>query len=175
MNEEINRELSEWGSSLAGHKVAVPFAVPEGYFGHPADMAVEIMGTHTAEAVIPASQQPYSVPKGYFDALPGKVLQRADSDKQRGGTFSFVQLRWAAAAIVLLVAGVGIWAALNKGVAAPATTLLADVGDRDIKEYLVQSGTVAEMDMNTAIAAEKVNVDARDIIIYLDETGWELN
>ncbi len=175
MNEEINKELSEWGSSLAGHKVAVPYAVPEGYFGHAAAMAVEIMGEHTADAVIPASQQPYSVPAGYFDALPGKVLQRAGSNKRKGGAFSFVQLRWAAAAIVLLMAGAGIWAALNNNNVATATTFLADVGDKEIREYLAESGSGVAMNMSAAVAVEQVNVDARDIISYLDETGWELN
>lgn len=175
MNEEINKELSELGSSLAGNKVAVPFAVPEGYFDMAPEKAAEIMGTHTAEAVIPASQHPYSVPEGYFDALPGKVLQKVGSHKRRGGTFSFAQLRWAAAAILLLIAGAGIWAALSNNTAGPANTLLADVGDRDIQEYLVQSGAEAEVEMGNAVAAEQVNVDARDIITYLDETGWELN
>lgn len=175
MNEEINNELSEMGSSLAGHRVAMPYTAPAAYFGHTADMAEGIMAAHAGEAVIPASVQPYSVPVGYFDALPGKVLQRASGNERRGGIFSFAQLRWAAAAVVLLMVGAGIWASLNNEVPAPANILLADVADREIQEYLVLSGIGAETEMRAAVTAQEVNVDPRDIITYLDETGWVMN
>ncbi len=50
--------------------------------------------------------------------------------------------------------------------------LLASVGDKDIQQYLVYDYAGVGKPMNNDLL-EKVELDSKEIISYLDETGWD--
>jgi hypothetical protein len=46
---------------------------------------------------------PYTVPEGYFEALPDKIMHRKNTPRSKS------YLPWAAAVAALLVVGMGLW------------------------------------------------------------------
>lgn len=166
MNEAVKTELEQMGSTLAGMPGDMPYAVPEGYF---AAMDERLMN-ETTEPAIPETSLPYAVPAGYFDTLPEAVTAKA-MKVANAGALHFGRLRMAAAAVVLLMAGVGAWMVLTQNSTTP-DRLLAMVNERDIREYLAIPDAVSG---NAEAYVQQAKVEADDIVTYLDETGWELN
>jgi hypothetical protein len=77
----------------------------------------------------------------------------------------------AAAAVVLLMAGIGAWMVLQQNTTTP-DRLLARVNEREIREYLAVPDA---MPGKAEAYVQRAKVDANEIESYLDETGWELN
>lgn len=166
MNEAVKTELEQMGSTLAGMPGDMPYAVPEGYF---AVMEERIMNV-TIEPALSETSLPYEVPAGYFDTLPDVITMKATKATNRG-TLQLGWLRMAAAAVVLLMVGVGAWMVLTQNSTTP-DRLLAMVNERDIREYLAIPDAVSG---NAEAYVQQAKVEADDIVTYLDETGWELN
>jgi hypothetical protein len=166
MKEAVKTELEQMGSTLAGMPKGMPHAVPEGYF---AAMEERVMNV-AIEPALPETALPYAAPAVYFDTLPEAITAKAMKETN-GGAVYFGRLRMAAAAVVLLMAGVGAWMVLQQNNTTP-DRLLARVNEREIREYLVVPDA---MPGNAEAYVQRAKVDANEIESYLDETGWELN
>ena len=159
-------EAHVWGKIM-------PFDVPQGYFETVAtDMALIAMGDGIAAAM--PKDMPLTVPIGYFDALPAKMLQTAkatESPKQQ--ELSFRNIRWAAAAMVILSIGVAAYDFSGQQQNAP-DNILASVSSNDIHDYVQQS---YRLDVDRIMSNTDINsmqVDNKEIVQYLNETGWDI-
>jgi hypothetical protein len=166
MKEAVKTELEQMGSTLMGMPKGMPHAVPEGYF---AAMEERVMNV-AIEPALPESALPYAAPAGYFDTLTEAITAKA-MKTTNGGAVHFGRLRMAAAAVVLLMAGVGAWMVLQQNTTTP-DRLLARVNEREIRDYLVVPDA---MPGKAEAYVQRAKVDANEIESYLDETGWELN
>ncbi len=178
MKEEIKYELSELGSSLAGQRVVMPYSAPDGYFdGLSGRLNSCIADEFEQDNGLGLSKElPYRAPEGYFDALPGRILEKAGRSKQRGFAITFRQLRWAAAAVLVVAIGLGAVNLMQEGNATMTKDgLLANVGDKEIREYLVSIYHAPAKGATGSAYLEGIDVDTRDIVAYLDETGWNLD
>lgn len=171
--QEINKELKELGSSLADEHVHMPFEVPQGYFAAAERTIVAKAMQEEAESSLPVATNPYAAPKGYFDSLPSRIEERLPQTKKRGILISFRQVRWAAAAVLLLMIGVGGYSVYRTPGAANTGSwgMLASVADGDIQEYLGPNYLAEAQSNNTTV--ERMDVPTADIVDYLDETGWD--
>lgn len=173
MQDEINNELRELGSGLADGNRGMPHGIPAGYFDalskKMADMAME----SDAEARLPRVDMPYKAPIGYFEALPGRMLELVGAKTKKGILISFGQIRWAAAAMLFIMVGIGTYRVFYAN-ERPVyqNELLASVDDGDIQEYLGEAGHV-HAGQQESIAMDKMEVTQADIVGYLDETGWD--
>ncbi len=155
-----------WGRTM-------PFEVPQGYFETAAtDMAMMAMGENIAAAL--PKGIPLIVPTGYFDALPAKMLHAAKATElPKQQKLSFRNIRWAAAAMVILSIGIGAYEFSNQQQNAP-DNILASVSNNDIHDYLQQS---YRLDVDRIISNTDINnmqVDNKEIVQYLNETGWDI-
>jgi hypothetical protein len=156
-------------------------SVPQGYFENLAD---NILSAVKAESImgISSKKMPFNVPAGYFEALPAQMLHIA---KRAGGMKkettriplvrhnSFRQIRWAAAAVLLICIGFGGYETFY---IQPDNTekMLASVPNNEIQDYLQHTYV---FDVNRVVSNEDINnieVDNKDIIQYLNETGWDM-
>ena len=169
-NEEA---LPVWGK-------APSFSTPEGYFE---GLTANIMNTIKAEhsPAFTTREMPYSVPAGYFETFPARALQaakKATPVKKHAtqiplGRNSIRQIRWAAAAVLLICIGFGGYETFT---IQPDTTekMLSSVPNNDIQDYLHSTYT---LDVPRIINNDDINtlgVDNKDIIQYLNETGWDM-
>lgn len=166
MKEGVKTELEQMGSTLAGMPKGMPHAVPEGYFVAMEERAMNV----TNEPALPETGLPYAVPAGYFDTLSEAITAKAMKATNAGAVY-FGWLRMAAAAVVLLMAGIGAWMVLQQNATTP-DRLLARVNEREIREYLAMPDA---MPGNAEAYVQQAKVEVDDIVTYLDETGWELN
>ncbi len=107
MKEDINDELNILNSSLAGSRIGMPYNVPEGYF---LGLAHKVLQTDEADGSnsLPIhTAMPYQVPPNYFDGLSSQVIEKAAPQKKKGLLLSFTTIRWAAAAMLLVMVGAG--------------------------------------------------------------------
>jgi hypothetical protein len=155
-----------WGRTM-------PFEVPQGYFETAAtDMAMMAMGENIAAAL--PKGIPLTAPAGYFDALPAKMLHAAKATElPKQQKLSFRNIRWAAAAMVILSIGIGAYEFSNQQQNAP-DNILASVSNNDIHDYLQQS---YRLDVDRIMSNTDINnmqVDNKEIVQYLNETGWDI-
>ncbi len=174
MKEEINDELNTLNSRLTGIKVGMPYSVPQEYFS---DLAQNVM--HKAEAngsnSLPIHKDmPYKVPSLYFDGLAKEVTSKV-APKKNARLLSFTAIRWAAAAMLLMMIGAAIIVSLqrqNAGLHNADVAII--VADRDIEAYFADNN---RPDLNTlpdiTYLSSTTEVDPKDIIYYLDQTGWD--
>ena len=158
---------------------AMPHSVPEGYFDA---LAGNIMSAVNAEHLSVSSKaMPYSVPAGYFEALPGQVLhaaRAAEPEHKKAKQIPlkpnrFTQIRWTAAAVLLICIGFGTYQTVFNQAASPEI-MLATVPDNEIQDYLQHTYI---LDVNRVMdggAVTNIEVENKDIIQYLNETGWDL-
>ncbi|GAA4467114.1 hypothetical protein GCM10023093_22400 [Nemorincola caseinilytica] len=172
MQDEIRNELNELGSTLGSKGREMPMQAPEGYFEGLAERMTR-MAADTEDLRMARIDMPYKVPAGYFDTLPGKVMERTGVVQKKGILISFRQLRWAAAAVLFIMAGIGGYQ-MFYGNEAPRyeQEILANVEDGDIQEYLADAGG-AKPDAGKGTSIDKMDIAPADIIVYLDETGWD--
>lgn len=133
---------------LSGLQRRMPFAVPPNYF--------ETLPEELLEAAIGASlprlEPVFSAPPaGYFEALPASILaaaKAADAPRvlplpapaRRTQTIALPALRWAAAAVLVLGIGLGLYRA-NTPATVPVTTqrALASLPKQDLQAYVLQN------------------------------------
>lgn len=172
MREEINTELRELGSSLADKHILTPFTVPQGYFAAAEQTIVNRALDDVPEIQLPAIGTPYDAPPQYFDNLPGRIQQRLPKTPKKGLLITFRQVRWAAAAMLFIMVGVGGYNMFYNQ-ASPRERygyeILSSVPDGDIQDYLGDT-YLAEAKDNTI---DKMDIPSSDIVDFLDETGWD--
>jgi hypothetical protein len=177
--KELNQSapISAWGKSL-------PYKVPVNYFE---GLTGAIVAAAKAEEGLssPATKEtPYKVPSGYFESLPEHMLRLAKAAEPAKKETKIIPLRrsyylrtikWAAAAV--FVAGIGLGSLrmyLNNGQIKNPDQILASVSGNEIKDYLQHTYRV---DIDKVVENSDISnigeIDSKDIIQYLDETGWD--
>lgn len=173
---EINtpEEIPQWGKML-------PYAVPNDYFNK---LTSNIVAAAIAEdpALGLSKDTPLKAPAGYFETLPAQILSAAKaSDVPKKETkviplnrIIFRQLRWAAAAVLLLSLGFGSYQMFFRSQPDSTESMLASVPNNDIHDYLQH--IYNRVDLDRIVSSADINnlqLDNKDIVQYLDETGWE--
>ena len=194
---DITEELNSMGSQLAGMSRAMPYTLPGGYFEQFANNTTRLINDiNTADdALVWGKTMPFEVPQGYFEtaatdmalmamgegiatalpkALPAKMLHAAKATEiPKQQKLSFRNIRWAAAAMVILSIGFGAYQFSNEQQNAP-DNILASVSNNDIHDYLQQS---YRLDVDRIMSNTDINsmqVDNKEIVQYLNETGWDI-
>lgn len=157
------------GSALTGINKAMPFDVPQNYFGQlPQSIMTQIAGQTKAT--------PLEVPENYFTSFPARALQAAkavETHENRiipASWFVFKHIRLAAAAVLLICIGLGAYTTVfNTDYRSSHEILLSSVAKTEIEAYLDASEKGEPEDIGVA----NLPFDRKDIVVYLNETGWE--
>ena len=191
MNKDtgIPDELKSMGSPLAGMSRAMPYKVPKGYFEQFDKELLSTISEINSEAAIwnNARSMPFgNTPQGYFDELPGKLLQMAKAEtavrpgetnivlKPRKRLIALGSIRWAAAAMLVMALGIGSYTFLFRHNETGTDKLLSSVPNNELHEYLQNT---CRIDVDRVVnnnTLTKMKLDNKDIISYLDETGWDV-
>lgn len=176
MNEHnnIQEELRELDSPLADMPRAMPYSTPDGYF---AQFAANIHSIASQHIDLSDNQiaMPYEVPAGYFGQLPGQVLaavyKEEIADKKRVAFAPRIQ--WATAAVLALIISFGGYISFSSHRYSRSEQMLSAVPASAINDYMgTRYGLDAAKVVNEHIF-EHMQVENKDIIAYLNETGWE--
>ena len=154
-----------WGKTL-------PYAIPDGYF----EMLPDELVARVTTGYLP-KESPYSIPTGYFEALPAQMLQAAKGTETKvipvkRRTLSS-PVKWLAAAILVLGLGLGAYRVFNMQNASGTEKILSSVPNNEIHDYLQRA---LRVDIDRIVKTNPINnmnVDNKDIIQYLNETGWD--
>jgi hypothetical protein len=82
-------------------------------------------------------------------------------------------IRWAAAAVMLICIGLGSYETIFNGRQPSHEQMLSSISYNDIHDYLQHT---YRMDVDRVVSnndISKLNVDSKDIVEYLNETGWD--
>lgn len=180
--QDILSELRSMNSPLAGFSRNMPFDVPVGYFDNLPAQALQMAN----KEILPAgTTMPHIVHPGYFDTLPEQLLATIRQQEQNKKTEKPVRrislwrnVRWAAAAILILAIGAGSYRVFT-----PQTTAveqqLQSISDEAIMSYVEDNIYAFETEtiinyVNTAdMNAASMQINKNDIENYLQETGWQ--
>lgn len=174
MKEEINNELKILNSSLAGSKVGIPYNIPDGYFLGLAHKVLKADETDDTNSLPPLKAMPYQVPPKYFDEIVNQVINKAAPQKRKGLLLSFGTIRWAAAAMLLLMVGAAVIVSMNRqsnGMYNAESAVV--VADKDIEVYFADNNRPDATLLPDISYHSHKDIQAKDIISYLDETGWD--
>lgn len=160
---------------------AMPYEVPIGYFDTLPDMVAALVHEEHEAVGLPKAN-PFAMPAGYFDALPQQMLQaakQADAPKTKTiplGNRVWKNLRWAAAAILLMGIGFGSYKMLQPADAPLSTEQqLAQLPAGTISDYVQQNIDDFDTDLIASnIANMEVSVSQlsdEEITQYLEDTG----
>jgi hypothetical protein len=156
-----------------GWDKAMPYAVPQGYFEALAnEITVKAARANLSKGV------PLDVPVGYFETFPQQMLQAAKASEPKLIPLKrrslLLSIKWAAAAILVIGIGLGSYRAFfNSGDLNSTEHMLSSVPSTEIQDYLQHNYRV---DVDRLVANNSVNnmnLDNKDIIQYLNETGWD--
>jgi hypothetical protein len=174
MNNDIADELNAMGSSLADAHQKLPFSVPDGYFANFQDL---ISDKVIENGAVPLKPLPYQVSPAYFATLPSLVLQNA---KKHEGTQTkrpklialnpLKSIKPAIAATLMTIVCIGSYLMFL----APQyrqQTLLTDIAPAAIDEYLMPLEPTNAITSNNEL--QQLRLNNNDIILYLNETGWD--
>jgi len=162
--------VPDWGKTM-------PFTIPENYFNELPD---EIRA-NGAVSEMPKTT-PFSVPRGYFAGLPSQMLQAAKAANVASEqpkviplkrTNIFRSFHWAAAAVLFLTIGFGAYETFFTKPQSDPENMLSSVPGNDIEDYVER---IYRIDGNRIASNSEINniqLDNKDIIEYLDETGWD--
>ncbi len=161
---------------------ALPYSVPNGYFEK---LTGDIVSMAVASDGVPAlSLDPsYSdVPPGYFEALPARILQLVKTHDKNVKKYPKLipfkrrktnnPIRWAAAAVMVICVGLGSYEAIYSGRQPSHEKMLSSVTYGDLHEYLQHTYRL-DVDKVVTNDINNLQVDPKDIIRYLNETGWD--
>ena len=165
---------------LTAWSKATSFSTPEGYFEGLTDNIVSAVKTEQIRS-LSFESMPYSVPAGFFENLPGKMLQAAkkahpfkkETARIPLGRNAFSQIRWAAAAVLLVCIGLGGYFTFYTQ-HDNTENMLASVPSNDIRDYVQHSYILDVNKMGNNEEVNNIEVDNKDIIQYLNETGWDV-
>lgn len=185
LGNEINARLAamEGPEPMLLLPKSMPHHVPDGYF----DGLAGNMYMLVQEPVLNMGRNtPNEVPAGYFDALPELILQKAKAAEtgKATRTVSFggviwKNVRWAAAAVLLMGVSLGIYKYNGSQKTYNAQQALAGLSRDSINMYVQQN--IDDYDMETITAAMNPadlktatgKLTEEEIKNYLDETGWD--
>jgi hypothetical protein len=166
--------VRQWGKAL-------PYSVPQGYFE---DLAGQVLAKTLSKDVMPGlpAGLPFTAPLGYFETLPQQLLQAAKQSEPAvkrtvkkiplGGSYTIRSVRWAAAAILILFVGLGGVYYFNQP-ASESEKILASVPRNEIQDYLQHTYRI-DMERVDNNDISSLHVDSKEIIQYLNETGWDV-
>lgn len=186
---DIQKELESMGSHLAGMSREMPYSVPEGYFDNLGENIAAAIKENTKEGLnLNASKaMPYGeVPTGYFDQLPARMLEVAKSaqarqpqvmaltPKTQHKQVTLRRVNWAVAAVLLITIGMGAYTYLFRQGEAIPDKLISSVSNNELHEYLQNT---CRIDVDRVVNSSSIldlHLESKDIINYLDETGWDV-
>lgn len=108
-------------------------------------------------------KQPFEAPEGYFDNLSDRIMDRIAKEEQTKHVFMQPWMKYAVAASVALLALV-LWVVNAPADEVSAETLLAEVSEEAILDYLADSG------VTTDDILEVTSFDEIDVEIIQEET-----
>ena len=169
--KNIINDLAE-ADVTPGWTKTLPYAVPQGYFEALPDEIV-------AKATMPVLPKavPYNIPAGYFESLPQQMLRAAKAADAKVIPLKryniLKSVKWAAAAILVLSIGLGSYRAIFMQQISGTESMLSSVTNNEIQDYLQYNYRVDIDKIDNNNPVNNMNVDNKDIIQYLNETGWE--
>lgn len=170
--DEINNELRRMDSPLADMSRTMPYEVPVGYFDSfmqgvemlkagkqmPYDIPkgyFESLAGNVLFEVKKSNDYAMEVPVGYFENLPAEILAKVKQADKKPKTISigvtvWKNVRFAAAAILLLGVGLGLYhmGFTNRGY--NVENELAMISQDELHEYVQQHIDEYEMEMITS-------------------------
>ena len=180
MNKDnfIQEELIEMGSPLADMPKGLPYSLPDGYFlEFPAKLAESL--NEDVFSGISRPEKLYTVPKQYFEGLPAQLLQsaKAASPVKRpvSAPIRFVPaagMKLAIAATLALMISFGGYLIFSANTSGRPERILASIPGNVISEYMQHTYGVDDNNKSN-LNITNLNVDNKDIVSYLNETGWE--
>jgi len=166
-------KVPEWGRTM-------PYTIPNGYFN-------QLTGKIVAKAIADGDateltkNTPFKVPAGYFETLPAQMLAAAKAAEPvtkktrviplKSYTI-FREVKWAAAAVFVLGICFGSYRIFNSR-QANAEKMLASVSSNDIQDYVQHNYRLDADRIVTNKDISNLKLDNKDIIQYLNETGWD--
>lgn len=189
----IRKQMSYETDPVMNLPKQTPFAAPEGYFdSFPSEMLR--MAQAADDQGFPAMKMPMEAPTGYFEQLPGQILaavkQKTNPTPANTPTkviplkrvLSRRPLRYAAAAMLVIAAGLGLYRLTMTHPEPVMKQQLAQIPEEDLRSYVLYHIDEFETEdllpavQLTSIDKESLNPASRlsdeNIIQYLDETGW---
>jgi len=127
------------------------------------------------------AEVPFDVPQGYFETLPAQLLAAAKANETAKParktiplkrTYAIGSIRWAAAAILLIFIGSGGFFFLRQP-SSETDKILASVPQNELQDYFQHT---YRMDVDQVFSNDinNLQVDTKEIVEYLDETGWDV-
>ena len=174
---DLARNIDMDTVSLQGVSKEMPYHVPSEYFINFETELAALLGDETSKQV--KTQMPaMKMPEGYFKTLPDTVLGLAKQKEKRVFLFPALQYkvvsRIAAAAVLVLGLGFGMFRIMDRNQPTDATNILSNASHTELTEFAQQY--YADAGQDVAINAQDLNAlkfDNNDIIQYLNETGWD--
>lgn len=177
---EIIQELNELGSPLAAMPRTMPYSVPDGYFDQ---LPGDIWGGIADEQLmleLDGNDMPLQAPEGYFDSLPLKMLQAAkagDAHEQATAVPNRQRklrpyIRLAAAAVIAIALSIGGYVFYSHQEGTPEK-ILSSIPKSELNEYVSRRYGLDPAMIAPGKEVNNLNVDNKDIVEYLDATGWD--
>lgn len=179
---DILSELQAMNSPLAGFSRDMPYEVPVGYFDN---LPAQVLQTVNKEVLPAGTAMPHIVHPDYFDTLPEQLLatiRQQEQNKKPATPVKRISLwrnvRWTAAALLILAIGIGSYRVFNPQPAS-VEQQLQSISDEAIMAYVEDNIYAFETEtiinyVNTAdIDAASMQINKNDIEYYLQETGWQ--
>lgn len=119
---------------------------------------------------------PMLVPEGYFGALPEQMLAKIKEQEQPAkprtiGLFGSGQ--WAAAAAVAIIITLGSLMMFLPDRTTSAERELSSIPGVEINDYLQRRYDIDVKQIDPSAEVSNLKVDSKDIVAYLNETGWD--
>jgi hypothetical protein len=159
----------------------LPYSVPPGYFENLAGHIVAAAAAPEMPAGM-SKEVPFKAPANYFETLPGTLLSKAKAadagttpkiiEFKRPHVFRSVQL--AAAAIFILFIGIGSYITFFSARIVNPEVMLAAVTNNEINEYVQGTYRIDASKIQSNNEINSMQLDNKEIIEYLDETGWDI-
>ena len=170
-HNNIKDELKELNSLLADMPRSMPYAVPQGYFNQlPEHAAAKVMAGDRELTI--KHDAPYEVPAGYFEQLPSKIMAKVTTEETGNRRVFVPRAQWLTAAMLAMIISIGGFITFSTHKEAPEQ-MLSSVPQAELQSYVQ---TRYALDVNEVLKEGNINdlnIDNKDIIAYLNETGWE--
>lgn len=172
-HNDIREELRDMNSPLADMRRNMPYAVPQGYFVQLPEHALATVAAGDNELTI-KHDAPYRVPDGYFEQLPATLLAlvKKEEESERKKSIYVPRLQWLNAAMLAVIISFGGYIMFSANNNNPEQ-MLSSIPRAELKSYVQ---TRYAMDVNEVLREGNINdlnIESKDIVAYLDETGWE--
>lgn len=179
-NNDILKELEGMNSPLAVISRNMPFEMPQGYFDN---LPAQVWERANENVLLPGTAMPHIIHDSYFDNLPEQLMGLIKEQENKPAPVTkrinlWKNIRWAAAAMLVLAIGIGSYRVFNPQPAS-VEQQLQTISDEAIMSYVEDNIYAFETEtiinyMNTAdINSASMQLNKNDIEYYLQETGWQ--